>query len=155
MRTFVTQNHDTTLEDLKREIEHFTGVATQRRDARRDLKVIEQRPNETINEYYHRISSLWQKAGTPEEDRVDQFLTTMLPTLSVSLLSTHRSRVREVLDDARAVESIPYWWFPTQSQCRSLIYAAHSGDNRESQGFVSALNIKIVLLLRMMPTDDV
>ena len=36
---------------------------------------------------------------------MDQFLTTMLPTLSISLISRHRS-LRELLDDAHTVESI-------------------------------------------------
>jgi hypothetical protein len=66
MRTLVAENRRITLDDLMTEIEHFTGVATQRRDARRELQVVAQRPNEKINEYYHRISSLWQKADTPE-----------------------------------------------------------------------------------------
>jgi hypothetical protein len=105
MKALVARERDTTLKELMDEIEHYTGVATQRRDARRELQRVTQRPNERINDYYHRLSSLWQKAGTPEEDRVDQFLTTMSPTLSISLASGGRS-LRELLDDARTVESI-------------------------------------------------
>jgi hypothetical protein len=40
---------------------------------------IAQRPTEKVNEYYHRVSSLWQKTNTPEEGRADHFLWTILP----------------------------------------------------------------------------
>jgi hypothetical protein len=45
------------------------------RDAKRELLYI----TEKVNEYYHRVSSLWQKANTPEEGRADHFLRTILP----------------------------------------------------------------------------
>lgn len=95
MKALVARDCDITLNGLMKEIEHYTGVTTQRRrDARRELQRVTQRPNEKINDYYHPINSVWQKADTPEKDRVDQFLTTMSPTL------------RELLDDARTAESI-------------------------------------------------
>jgi hypothetical protein len=106
MRTLVAGTPDTTLNELIKEVEHFTGVTTQRRDAQRELLHIAQRPTEKVNEYYHRVSSLWQKANTPEEDRADHFLRTILPTLAVPLVSKHQSSIRELLDDARAIESI-------------------------------------------------
>ena len=55
-------------------------------------------------EFYHRIRPLWQKAKTPESDSVDQFLTTMNPGLSTSLLSKSYDRVRDLLDEVRVVE---------------------------------------------------
>jgi hypothetical protein len=45
----------------------------------RELLHIAQRPTEKVNEYYHRVSSLWQKTNTPEEGRADHFLWTILP----------------------------------------------------------------------------
>ena len=80
------------------------SVHLQQREAKRDLQVITQRHGEKISEYYHRIRSLWQKAKTPEDDRVDQFLTTMSPNLSTSLLSKSYTRVRDLLDEARVIE---------------------------------------------------
>jgi hypothetical protein len=44
------------------------------------------------------------KAKAPEGDRAHQFLTTMLPNLSGSLLAKQYTNVRELLDDARTVE---------------------------------------------------
>lgn len=87
MRTLIAGTPDTTLNELIKEVEHFTGVTTQRRDAQRELLRIAQQPTEKVNEYYHRVSSLWQKANTPEEDRADHFLLTILPTLAVPLVS--------------------------------------------------------------------
>jgi hypothetical protein len=60
------------------EVEHYMSVHLQQREAKRDLQVISQRHGENISEYYHRIRSLRQKAKAPEDDRVDQFLTTTI-----------------------------------------------------------------------------
>jgi retrotransposon gag protein len=104
MREYAADIRSLTFEDFMEEIEHCIGIHTQQLDARNDLQNIKQNPNEKISEYYHRIRSLWHKAKTPEEDRVHQFLTTMLPNLSGSLLAKQYANVRELLDDARTVE---------------------------------------------------
>jgi hypothetical protein len=68
------------------------------------LKTISQEQGEGIDEYYHRIRPLWQKANIPESDRVDQFLTTMIPGLSSSLLARSYGKVRDLLDGVRIIE---------------------------------------------------
>ena len=104
MQTWVADTRRVTFDDLMDEVEHYMSVHLQQREAKRDLQVICQRHGEKISEYYHRIRSLWQKAKTPEDDRVDQFLTTMSPSLSTSLLSKSYTRVRDLLDEARVIE---------------------------------------------------
>jgi hypothetical protein len=105
MFTWVFDKGDSiTLLDLFDEIEHYLGYHLQEREARKDLIAIAQRPDEPISEYYHRIYKLWQKAKTPETERVEKFLTTMLPYLSTPLIARGYRRTRELLDDARTVE---------------------------------------------------
>src|SRR6202041_3031114 len=86
------------------EVEHYLGFHLQQRDAKKELQTTVQKSSEGITQYYHRIRSLWQKAKTPEEDRIDQFLNSMLPALSNSLLARRYTSAREVLDNARTVE---------------------------------------------------
>jgi hypothetical protein len=83
------------------EVEHYLGFHLQQWDARKELQTTAQKPSEGITQYYHRIRSLWQKAKTPEKDRIDQFLTSMLLALSNSLLARRYTSSCEVLDDAR------------------------------------------------------
>jgi hypothetical protein len=104
MQIWVADTRLVTFDDLMDEVEHYMSVHLQQREAKRDLQTISQRQGEKISEYYHRIRSLWQKAKTPEDDRVDQFLTTMSPSLSTSLLSKSYTRVRDLLDKARVIE---------------------------------------------------
>jgi hypothetical protein len=105
MFTWVFDKGDSiTLHDLFDEIEHYLGYHLQEREARKDLLSIAQRPDEPISEYYHRIYKLWQKAKIPETERVEKFLTTMLPYLSTPLIAGEYKHTRELLDDARTVE---------------------------------------------------
>ena len=62
MRTLVAETPSIPPNELMKEVEHFTDVATQRRDARRELQHISQRPYEKVNVYYHHISS-WGSDG--------------------------------------------------------------------------------------------
>ena len=104
MQDYVNENRALSFGDLMDEVEHYLGFHLQQRDAKKELQTTVQKPSEGITQYYHRIRSLWQKAKTPEEDRIDQFLTSMLPALSNSLLARRYTSAREVLDDARTVE---------------------------------------------------
>lgn len=104
MQDYVADNRSLTFNELMDEVEHYLGFHLQQRQAKKDLQSITQKQNEGITQYYHRIRSLWQKARTPEEDRVDQLLTTMLPSLSSSLLAKRYTSVRDLLDDARIIE---------------------------------------------------
>lgn len=104
MQDYVNENRTLSFADLMDEVEHYLGVHLQQRDAKKELQAITQKPNEGVTQYYHRIRSLWQKAKTSEDDRVDQLLTSMLPALSSSLLARRYTSVRELLDDARTVE---------------------------------------------------
>ena len=101
MQTWVADTRRVTFDDLMDEVEHYMSVYLQAKEIFR--YIISQRHREKISEYYHRIRSLWQKAKTPD-DRVDQFLTTMSPSLSTSLLSKSYTRVRDLLDEARVIE---------------------------------------------------
>ncbi len=83
----MADSENATYSDLLDEVEHYMGFHLQQQQAKKDLQTISQQSNKAISAYYHQIHSLWQKAKTPEEDRVDQFLVTMLPGLSSSLLA--------------------------------------------------------------------
>jgi len=103
MQTWVADTRHVTFDELMDEVEHFMGFHLQGRRAKKELQIISQN-QEGIDEFYHRIRPLWQKAKTPESDRVDQFLTTMTPGLSTSLLSKSYDRVRDLLDEVRVIE---------------------------------------------------
>ena len=108
----------------------YTGVATQRRDARRELQRMAQRPNEKMKEYYHRIPKIGFHLPTcshhphthshthsshihplfeKEKKRKEKQKREKKAPI---FLSRHRSSVRALLDvqalldDARAVGSI-------------------------------------------------
>jgi hypothetical protein len=86
------------------EAEHYMGLRLLERQAKRDLHTIVQKPDEGISEYYHRIRPLWKRAKTSEPDCIDQFMTTMIPRLSRSLLVRSYDNVRDLLDNARTIE---------------------------------------------------
>jgi hypothetical protein len=50
------------------------------------------------------VYKLWRKAKTPETERVNKLLTTMLPSLPAPLIAREYTHPRELLDDARTVE---------------------------------------------------
>jgi Retrotransposon gag protein len=77
--------------DLMEEVEHYMGFHLLERQAKRDLRTIVQNPSESISQYYHRIRPLWQRAKTPESDRIDQFMTIMLPGIFIGESSNSRS----------------------------------------------------------------
>jgi len=104
MQNWVADTGRVTFDDLMEEVEHYMGFHLQQRQAKKDLQTIKQEQGENISQYYHRIRILWQKAKTPEGDRVDQLLTTILPGLSAPLLSKSYVRLRDLLDDARIIE---------------------------------------------------
>jgi hypothetical protein len=104
MQTYVADNRTLSFHDLMDEVEHFIGYHLQEREAKKALQTIKQQTNEGVSEYYHRIRALWQKAKVPEDERIDKFLTTMLPGIASTLLSKTFTTVREALDEARTVE---------------------------------------------------
>ena len=69
------------------EVEHYMGLHLQERDAKKELLTIKQSQDEGITEYYHRIKTIWQKAKATEYERIDKFLTTMLPSLPAPFLA--------------------------------------------------------------------
>jgi hypothetical protein len=104
MQGWVADEINVTYLSFMTEVEHYMGLHLQERDAKKELLTVKQRQDEGITEYYHRIRTIWQKAKATECERIDKFLTTMLPSLSGSLLSKNYINVRDVLDDARTVE---------------------------------------------------
>ena len=104
MQDWVTDDKNVTYNTLVDEVEHYLGFHLQQRQAKKDLQTISQQNNEAISAYYHQIQSLWQKAKTPEEDCVDQFLVIMLPHLSNTLLTKDYTSVRDLLDNTRTIE---------------------------------------------------
>ena len=93
-----------TLEAFFDEVEHYMGIHLQTTQAKKDLTTIKMKPEESVNEYYHRIFKLWQRAKTLEEDRIRQFLVTIKPTISAALVGTDFTTMRTLLDKARTIE---------------------------------------------------
>jgi len=87
------------LADLMDELEHYLGVHLQSKEAKRELLSIKQQPTEPVTEYHQRLQRLWHRARTNEDERIEKFKVTMLPSLSSSLLARNYTRVRDLLDD--------------------------------------------------------
>lgn len=104
MHEWVRDEPRATLDEFLEEIRHYIGHHLQERQARKDLRDIRQQQSESVTQYYHRIRSLWQKANISEEDRIDQFMVTISPALSSSLLQKEYHSIRRLLDDARRIE---------------------------------------------------
>ena len=104
MQEWVIANEPCTFNQLLEEIKHYMGVHLQERQARKALEKISQKSDESVTEYYHRISALWNLVGTPEVDRIEKFITTILPRLSTGLVNQSFDSIREVLDQARLSE---------------------------------------------------
>jgi len=92
--------------ELMDELEHYLGVHLQSKEAKRELQSIKQNFNESVTEYHQRLQHLWHRARTDEDERIEKFKITMLPSLSSSLLAKAYTRVRDLLDDARQVEDL-------------------------------------------------
>ena len=92
--------------DLMDELEHYLGVHLQLKEAKRELLSIKQQPTEPVTEYHQRLQRLWHRARTNEDERIEKFKVTMLPSLSSSLLARNYTRVRDLLDDARQIEDL-------------------------------------------------
>ena len=91
-------------DNLLREIELFMGIQFQEHDAEKALLTITQKERETITEYYHRISALWNLAKTPEKQRIRKFVTSIRPGISTTLLDREFPSVAKALESARIVE---------------------------------------------------
>lgn len=86
------------------EVEHWMGIHLQQRDAKKELLTITMRSDEQVSKYYHRIFLLWQKAKTPNDERIDKFLVTLKPYISTPLMNRRFSSIRKLLDKARLIE---------------------------------------------------
>lgn len=87
------------------ELENEMGVHLEAGNAKRELRNITMKPGEKVSEYYHRIHPLWCLAKVPENDRVEQFLTTLHPSFTHGLLAEKHVSMAALLDRVRKAES--------------------------------------------------
>ncbi|THC87524.1 hypothetical protein EYZ11_013029 [Aspergillus tanneri] len=104
MQKMVYRDRTKSLDDFMGDVEHYMGIHLLADAANRELQSVAQRRNKTVTEYFHRLLDLWDKAETPERERVKKFKTILLPGLATSLYVKEHHTVREILDDARRVE---------------------------------------------------
>lgn len=111
-----------TIEQLFEEVKHYMGLHLVSAEAKRELNKITMKHTESVNEFYHRIFELWEDAETPEDERIEQFKTTLKPAISQLLLGHTFTDMRTFLDAARKTEdkkSIITNNFPRQWQEKS------------------------------------
>ena len=75
-----------------------------------------------MNEFYHQIFELWKDTETPEDERIEQFKTTLKLAISQPLLGHTFMDMRTFLDAARKIKdkkSIITNNFPKQWQEKS------------------------------------
>lgn len=104
MLTWVEGQSNPTWVKFFEEVEHYLGLHMQATEARHQLHSIKMKNDESVDEYYHRINKLWQKANIPEVDRIRQFIITLRPLYSASLVSITFTNMRDLLDNARTIE---------------------------------------------------
>jgi len=104
LQEWVISQDSCQFDDFNREIQFYMGCQFQTYEAERALLTITQKMKESITEYYHRISALWNLAQTPEKERIHKFLTSIRPVISRTFLSREFTSVAEVLETARVVE---------------------------------------------------
>ena len=104
MLTWVQDQINPTWVNFFEEIEHYLGLHMQGTEAKHQLASIKMKNDESVDEYYHRIYKLWQKAGVSEVDRIRQFIVTLRPLYSASLVSITFTKMRDLLDRARTIE---------------------------------------------------
>lgn len=95
-----------TVKEMFEEIEHYMGIDWMVSPAKRELNTIVIKPGESVNEYYHRIFTLWENAKTPGGERMEMFLERLKPSISYPLLGHKYANMRELLDAARSIEYI-------------------------------------------------
>lgn len=105
MRAWVVDmGNSLTTDELFDEVEHYMSIHSQIRDARKELVTISMNSSESVSEYYHRISKLWQKAKTPVNARIEKFLVTLKPSISSSLMGSVFTEFGPLLDSALRIE---------------------------------------------------
>jgi hypothetical protein len=105
MQNWVTDSSFVTYEGFMEEVENWMGVHLELRRAKKELKGITQKQGESISTYFHRIHNLWVRAKVPEDERVEQLLTTALPHLANGLLSNDHISVRDLFEKLRRIEA--------------------------------------------------
>lgn len=105
MQNWVTDNAVVTYQGFMEEVENWMGVHLEYREAKKELRKINQKQGEKISTYFHRIHSLWVRAKIPEDERVEQFLTTALPYLTTGLLADDYTSVRDLFEKIRRIET--------------------------------------------------
>lgn len=104
MHPWIRDQKNLTLELLFKEIEEYLGLHLQAIEARKELRTIKMKQNESVTEYYHRIFKLWQHAETSEQDRIHQFIVTLKPAIATLLLGLKSTNMSDVMDKARRIE---------------------------------------------------
>ena len=105
MQNWVTDSSVVTYEGFMTEVENWMGVHLELRRAKKELRKITQKQGETISAYFHRIHNLWVRAKMPEDERIEQLLTTTLPYLANGLLSDDHISVRDLFEKLRRIEA--------------------------------------------------
>lgn len=77
---------------------------TQDQDAKQELKTIVMRGTENVSEYYSRNFPLWQKAKTPQDERIYKFMTTVKLAVANALVGRRFADVYALLDEAKIIE---------------------------------------------------
>jgi hypothetical protein len=124
-----------TLKEFLEETEFYMGIHLQADRASHELRDITQQKDETVTHYYHRLLSLWAKAGTSEPERVKQFKSTLAPAIASSLYAHRYTNTRELLEDARHVEEAcleTNFCYPRTTRSRDT-NAKPSTNNNSSQ----------------------
>lgn len=105
MQNWVTDSPAVTYEGFMKEVEIWMGVHLELREAKKELRKITQKQGETISAYFHRIHNLWVRAKIPEDERIEQLLTTALPYLANGILSEDYISVRDLFEKLRKTEA--------------------------------------------------
>ncbi|THC94022.1 hypothetical protein EYZ11_006494 [Aspergillus tanneri] len=108
MQKMVYRDETKSLDDFMGDVEHYIDIHLLADTVNFDLQSVAQRRNEIVTQNFHRLLDLWDKAETPECERVKKLEITLLPGLSALYVKRHYT-VREVLYEVRRVKEKAVW----------------------------------------------
>ncbi|KAI5300847.1 hypothetical protein KEM55_004500, partial [Ascosphaera atra] len=101
-----THNSSTgdTFTDFLTELMHLIGYRLQTTDARREIDKAYQKRHETVTAYHARLTALWIRANSSEDEKIRKFRGFLLPDITNQLLRGSFSSTRDVMAAAKEIE---------------------------------------------------
>ena len=99
-------------------------------------------PNETVNEYYHKIFKLWQQANTSDDQCIKKFKPTLKSFILTLLLAFKHNSLRKLFNAAQLVKK-------KKKKISSIFFG-----NLMAARVISTVNNTAAMMTANIPTSD-